>query len=179
MVIYRNNQTVVCYTHSTQIILKGEKIMTKEEYIELKDQLCDVMIEIENTKDTLNKLYRKKEILQNKINGIEGYPLSTSIEYLFSRFDFEQSEHDCSKATVTKAKKLLLNSGYTDIRQLEGKKFSEFLGLCEGTKQLAVILSFCNKCNVKIDIGSASFQEDERIESIKYEAIRYMRYIIF
>ena len=162
-----------------QIILKGEKIMTKEEYTELKEQLNEVMIEIEGLKDNLNMLYRKKKTLQDQIACYEGYPLSTNIEYLFSRFDFEQSEHYCSKATVTKAKKLLMNSGYTDLKQLEGKKFADFLEICEGTKQLAVILSYCYKCNVKINMESASFQKKQRMESIKYEAIMYMDYINF
>ena len=162
-----------------QIILKGEKIMTKEEYTELKEQLNEVMIKIEGLKDNLNMLYREKKTLQDKIAGYEGYLLSTNIEYLFSRFDFERSEHYCSRATVTKAKKLLMNNGYTDLRQLEGKKFAEFLELCEGTKVLAVVLAYCYKCNVKMDMRSESVQKNQRMEDIKYMAILFMDYIFF
>lgn len=162
-----------------QIILKGEKIMTKEEYTELKEQLNEVMIKIEGLKDNLNVLYRGKKTLQDKIAGYEGYPLSTNIEYIFSRFDFERSELFCSKATVTKAKKLLTNCGYTDLKQLEGKKLAEFLELCDGTKVLAVILAYCYKCNVKMDMRSESLQKNQRIEGIKYEAMIFMNYIFF
>ena len=63
--------------------------MTKEEYSELKEQLSEVMIKIERLKENLNMLYREKKTLQDKIAGYEGCPLSTNIEYLFSRFDFE------------------------------------------------------------------------------------------
>ena len=162
-----------------QIILKGEKIMTKEEYTELKEQLSEVMMKIEGLKDNLNMLYREKKTLQDKIAGYEGCPLSTNIEYLFSRFDFERSEHYCSRATVTKAKKLLLNNGYTDLRQLEGKKFTEFLELCEGTKVLAVILAYCYKCDVKMDMRSESLQKNQRVEGIKHIARWFMDYIFF
>ena len=153
--------------------------MTKEEYTELKEQLSEVMMKIEGLKDNLNMLYREKKTLQDKIAGYEGCPLSTNIEYLFSRFDFERSEHYCSRATVTKAKKLLLNNGYTDLRQLEGKKFTEFLELCEGTKVLAVILAYCYKCDVKMDMRSESLQKNQRVEGIKHIARWFMDYIFF
>ena len=159
--------------------MKGEKIMTKEEYIELKEQLGEVMMKIEGLKHNLNMLYREKKTLEDKIVGYEGCPLSTNIEYLFSRFDLERSEHYCSRATVTKAKKLLLNNGYTDLRQLEGKRFAEFMELCDGTKLMAVILAYCYKCNVKMDMRNASPQKNQRMESIKYEAIWFMDYIVF
>ena len=153
--------------------------MTKEELNELKEKLNEVMIEIEELKNNLNMLYRKKKVLQDKIACCEVKPVSTNIEYLLSRFDFEESEHYCSKATVTKAKKLLKESGYTDLRQLEGIRFAKFLELCDGTKQLAVILAYCYKCDVKMDMSSSSRQEAERMESIKYIAIKFMSYIVF
>lgn len=153
--------------------------MTKEEYTELKERLNEVLIEIEGLKNNLKVLCQKKKTLQDKIAWYEESPLSTNIEYLFSRFDFEQSEHYCSKTTVTKAKKLLLKNGYTDLRQLEGKKFEEFLELTDGTKQLAVILAYCYKCNVKMNMESENLQKNARMESVKYVAIGFMDYVIF
>lgn len=151
--------------------------MTKDEYNELKEQLTDVLIEIEDAKNRLDMLYREKKALQDKLDGNEDDPLSTNIEYLFSRFDLERSKTYCGKATLTKAKNLLHSMGYTDLKQLEGKKFEEFFDLCTGTKQLAVILSYCYKCKVNVDLESVSLK-DGRMESIKYGAIRYMEYII-
>ena len=116
--------------------------MTNKERNELKEQLDEVMREIEGLNLTLDKLRLKKESLQNRISGSKPQLVSTSIEYLFSRFDFELSEHFCSKATVTKAKHLLLDNGYTDLNQLKGKKLSDFFTLCEGIKILSVILAF-------------------------------------
>ncbi len=155
--------------------------MTTEEYEELKEELSEVLRKIEVLKSELNILYREKKRLKDMITGHEGKPLNTTIEYLFSRFDDERSNEEglCAKATVTKAKKLLLNSEYTDLKQLEGKKFTDFFGLCEGTKVLAVILAYCIKCDVKMDMGSTSRQDEDRIQGIKYEAIWYTEFIVF
>lgn len=152
--------------------------MTKEEYTDLKDELTEVLIEIEGLKENLNILYRKKNVLMDRIAGYEASPSSTNIEYLCSRFDFELSDHWCSRATVTKAKKMLLDCGYTDLKQLEGKKFSDFFDLCDGTKQLGIVLAFCNKCNVKMNMESTSREIYERMKNVKDTAIRFMNYII-
>lgn len=155
--------------------------MTTEEYEELKEELNEVLRKIEVLKGELNPLYREKKRLQDLITGHEGKPVNTTIEYLFSRFDDERSREQlcCAKSTVTRAKKLLLESGYTDLKQLEGKKFTDFFGLCEGTKVLAVILAYCIKCDVKMDMGSTSRQDEDRIQGIKYEAIWYTEFIVF
>ena len=151
--------------------------MTNEERNELKEQLGEVMREIESLKLTLGILNSKKESLQNRISGSKPQLVSTSIEYLFSRFDFKQSEHFCSKATVTKAKKLLLNNGYTDINQLKGKKLSDFFTLCEGIKILAVILAFCRVYDVEMDTNSANCQDNSRLQDIIYLSIIFKNYI--
>lgn len=155
--------------------------MTTEEYEELKEELSEVLRKIEVLKGELNSLYREKKRLQDIITGHEGKPLNTTIEYLFSRYDCEASREQlcCAKSTVTRAKKLLLDSGYTDLKQLEGKKFTDFFGLCDGIKVLAVILAYCIKCDVKMNMGSTSRQDEDQIRSIKYEAIRYTKFIVF
>lgn len=151
--------------------------MTNEERNELKEQLDEVMREIEGLNLTLDKLRLKKESLQNRISGSKPQLVSTSIEYLFSRFDFELSEHFCSKATVTKAKNLLLNNGYTDINQLKGKKLSDFFTLCEGIKILSVILAFCRVYDVEMDTNSANCQDNSRLKDIIYLSLIFKNYI--